>query len=323
MSLYLELHSFNRTGGILGDEMSYQYVRLGFFIIFVIFISFFFAACNMTPSSKNDTTLEVNKEYIYGITLDSIEEVNKSVDALRSFSKRVSTRVVFDEYVPASVYKNAVHQLSLESDIMGEILDSQYLALYGLEDYKQRVDEYLNTLGQDVTLWEIGNEVNGEWTGKPKEVAEKILYAYQSAKKRGYKTVLTLYYNDYDYNDGCWKKEEEKMRDWVDTYLDKNLIQNLDYVLLSYYEEDCDGYRPTLSEWQSVFDELGKTFPNSKLGFGEVGTSNSSQKLDYLRRYYTMEINHPRYIGGYFWWYGKQDMVPKTKVLWRELNSIL
>ena len=39
--------------------------------------------------------------------------------------------------------------------------------------------------------------------------------------------------------------------------------------------------------------------------------------------YYNMEITTPNYVGGYFWWYGKQDLVPKSKALWSTFASLI
>ena len=205
---------------------------------------------------------------------------------------------------------------------MGTIFDSEYIQHYTLDSYKKRVDEYLNLHGDLVSIWEIGNEVNGEWTGEPSVVAQKTIYAYEEVKKMGYQTALTLYYNDYNYNDGCWAKPSEKMREWADRWLDDEVKNGLDYIFISYYEEDCDNYQPTLKEWKGVFSDLGKIFPNAKLGFGEVGTTGDN-KEEYLKRYYSLDIKHPRYTGGHFWWYFKQDMVPKSKPLWSTFNQLL
>jgi hypothetical protein len=95
--------------------------------------------------------------------------------------------------------------------------------------------------------------------------------------------------------------------------------QGLDYVWVSYYEDDCNGYQPN---WQKVFDSLHVIFPNSKLGIGECGTTRSSKKAAYITRYYTMHITTPKFVGGFFWWYWRQDCVPyTTKSLWKTLNT--
>ncbi|RUM94274.1 MAG: hypothetical protein DSZ28_04035 [Thiothrix sp.] len=59
------------------------------------------------------------------------------------------------------------------------------------------------------------------------------------------------------------------------------------------------------------------------MGFGEVGTTQLDIKKDYLEEYYTIEIDHPRYVGGHFWWYYRQDMVSKAKPLWVILDNVL
>ena len=273
---------------------------------------------------KSTTTkIEDNQTKLYGVTLDSVKEIEPTVEALSSLSKRVMVRVVFDENISANSYKEPLLKLKKVSSIMGELFDSEYLPHYSLKAYKKRVDEYLDVLGDVVDVWEIGNEVNGEWTGKPSKVAKKVKYAFKSVEAKGYKSALTLYYNDYSYNDGCWNRPEEKMRSWSKKYLDKELKERVDYLFISYYEEDCDNYKPSLSEWKKLFKELGEMFPNSKLGFGEVGTSNPSKKAEYLKRYYTLDINASRYVGGYFWWYAKDDIVPKSKPLWGVLDEVL
>jgi hypothetical protein len=63
-------------------------------------------------------------------------------------------------------------------------------------------------------------------------------------------------------------------------------------------------------------------FPNSKIGFGECGTTTAN-KAAYISRYYKMNITTPNYVGGYFWWYFKQDCVPYTNSLWTTFNNAI
>ncbi|MGB2553922.1 hypothetical protein ACPF04_12280, partial [Campylobacter sp. MOP51] len=58
------------------------------------------------------------------------------------------------------------------------------------------------------------------------------------------------------------------MLEWTKKHIGKKIKQNIDYVFVSYYEDDNDGFLP---DWQMLFDELKATFPNSKLGIGECG----------------------------------------------------
>ncbi len=41
-------------------------------------------------------------------------------------------------------------------------------------EYKNRVKEYMGVLGNNVDIWEIGNEINGEWLGSKQSVINKI-----------------------------------------------------------------------------------------------------------------------------------------------------
>jgi hypothetical protein len=54
-----------------------------------------------------------------------------------------------------------------------------------------------------------------------------------------------------------------------------------------------------------------------------VGTIYADRKAAYVSRYYGLKIDEPRYIGGYFWWYFRQDMVPRTQPLWQTLNDAI
>ena len=107
---------------------------------------------------------------------------------------------------------------------------------------------------------------------------------------------------------------------WAQANVPARMKTGLDYVLVSYYEDDCNGLQP---DWQSVFQRLGAMFPNSKLGFGEVGTQNTARKTEFINRYYGTQVNVPNFIGGWFWWYYKDDMVPASKPLWGVLNNAI
>ena len=101
----------------------------------------------------------------------------------------------------------------------------------------------------------------------------------------------------------------------------------LDYALVSYYADDRDGTQPSRGQWTTVFRRLRTLFPHAKLGFGEVGTNQGdrpARKLATLNRYYRLRIDVPGYIGGYFWWYYAEDMVPdQDNVLWRAFSSVI
>ena len=253
---------------------------------------------------------------IQGVTIDGIDRLDTIVEALARLALKPTTRIVFDSTMPAAHYRDAARAIHAVSHVMGEILDSQFVRDVSVPAYLARTREYLDTLGDSVDLWEIGNEVNGEWLGAPQDVVAKIAGAYDLVRARGRPTVLTLHYNV-----GCGAPAANEVFRWVEQLLPERLRTGLDYVLLSYYEDDCGGRQPN---WPPVFTRLGRLFPNSLLGFAEVGTTDPARKRRMLQRYYTMRAPSPRFVGGYFWWYFRQDMVPASgNALWEALDTVM
>jgi hypothetical protein len=102
----------------------------------------------------------------------------------------------------------------------------------------------------------------------------------------------------------------------------------LDYVLLSYYEGNCNGIRPSAATWTAYFAQLHSLYPGALLGFGEVGmnspvaSSTLAAAQSLLSYYYSLPISLSYYVGGYFWWYYDEDCLPfATKPLWGTLQS--
>ena len=245
-----------------------------------------------------------------GVTIDAIDKLPSIVESLQTLSLKPTTRIVFDENVPASNYVKAVDEIHKVSYVMGELLDSYYVKTYSVDGYLKRTKEYLDTLGSKVDVWEIGNEINGDWLGDEPSVLAKMTGAYDMVSKRGGKTALTLYHD----------QESEWMLSWADNQVPERMKQGLDYVFVSFYEDDQNGIKP---DWPMVFKRLAAIFPNSKVGFGEVGTKFRGQKSAFIDRYYNMKIAQQNFVGGYFWWWFKQDMVPQSKPLWKTLNNAI
>ncbi len=270
-----------------------------------------------SPSPTEPTPPQETPEgWVYGVTMDAIVPIDAIVDSLSALSRKPTTRIVFDEFVPAVDYSEAVRRIGEYSFVMGELLDSYYLRQYSLAQYEARAREYFNLLGHRVHIWEIGNEINGDWLGA--NAIKKAEAAFKVVEAGGGKTALTLYYNQ-DCEDA-----NGPMMDWVKAKVPANMRQGLDWVTVSYYEDDCEGRIVPLSEWTAVFQELHTLFPNATLLMGEVGTEHATRKETVMRRYYgDMRLPEvPQFKGGFFWWYGKQDIVPRTKPLWDVLNQL-
>ncbi len=274
-------------------------------------------ACSAQACSTTGSIQKIN-----GVTITNPwNQLSTLMTSLSSLTYKPTARVVFDEFVAASEYKSMVQQIHSVSFVMGEILDSFYMPQYTTQAYVNRTLEYLNSMGTSVDIWEIGNEINGEWLGDTASVVAKMTGAYDAVKAAGKTTALTLYYNK-----NCWERSDHEMFTWAQANVPDRMKSGLDFVLISFYEDDCNGIQP---DWNQEFQKLGVMFPNSKIGFGETGTIYTARKADYINRYYRdMVVTHPRFIGGYFWWYfdaqqngGTGDMTPQSNYLWDVLNN--
>jgi hypothetical protein len=49
----------------------------------------------------------------------------------------------------------------------------------------------------------------------------------------------------------------------------------LNYVFISWYPDQCAGEEPN---WVVVYTKLAETFPNARVGFGEIGTDLPPEK---------------------------------------------
>lgn len=250
---------------------------------------------------------------LYGVTIDAVDNVPAVVDALAHLSRTPTVRIVFDEGMDAPHYAAPVAAIRHVAYVMGELADSSTLKQYTAPQLHERAATYLRTLGSNVDIWEIGNEINGEWTGSTRDVIDKTQAAYDAIKQRGGRTALTLYYNE-----GCAEAPSRAMFDWTERNVPPGLRNGVDYVFISFYEDDCKIAPP---DWNAVFDRLGRLFPQAMLGFGEVGTRHAAGKGALIAHYYGLSIAHPRFVGGYFWWYFRQDMVPRTRPLWRSIDA--
>lgn len=258
---------------------------------------------------------------MFGVTVDDISNLSGIVASLSALPHRPTTRIVFDEGQPPSQYASAVSQIHFVSDVMGEILDSQFVAKVSVADYQTRTKEYLAALAGHVDIWEVGNEINGNWVdtspGGAADVVAKMAGAFDLVRAAGGRTALTLY--------GCSDANaQHDMVTWANANVPARMRTGLDYVLVSFYEGDCGVAAP---DWPGVFHQLRAIFPTAALGFGEVGAvDHAGQRITdpsvagpYLRKYYGLSIPEPGYVGGYFWWYFAEDMVPQTSPMFSVL----
>lgn len=235
---------------------------------------------------------------VTGITLPDPWSTGPIVAALKALPGPVAARVVFDEGMAAKEYREVVKALDPHTLLVGELLDSQFLKACSADCFGKRAAEYFQAL-PEVDVWEVANEINGDqaagksnWVGA--DSWKKVVGALRLAKAAGKKTAVTFYLQPDLAMFGFIEREIAPA--------DRALI---DWALVSYYEKDNGDWLPP---WQEVFDRLGALLPGAQLGIGECGDDRSRARAEtaFDRYYRTLEVRHPRYIFGGFWWYQAQ-----------------
>ena len=178
-------------------------------------------------------------------------------------------------------------------------------------------------------IWEIGNEVNGNWTGPYETVAAKLSESYEVVHAAGGRTALTLYANAFG-PEHCGDGESELTPvQFSERYVSPTVAAGLDHVLLSYYPTQCGGRLPSNAEVKLQLEALHAIYPNAALGFGEVGLPRPASRKTQaeaetiMRWAYSLSPGLPYYEGGYFWWYGYQDILKKKARLTTVFNEAL
>src|ERR1700760_2362662 len=103
--------------------------------------------------------------HIYGVTVDDISELKAITLALADMPRFPTVRIVFDKGEPVSYYTPAVNALRPHAYIMAQPVDSSDAKAYSLSGYANQFQKSWNAMSQTVDLWEVGNEVNGNWLG--------------------------------------------------------------------------------------------------------------------------------------------------------------
>lgn len=254
---------------------------------------------------------------IWGVTVDRVDPEDAIVEAILALPRRMTVRVVLDNRVPADTYGPLIRRLSQGADLMAELADSYDMKNVGLQDMKEKTTAYLDAYAPQVAIWEVGNEVNGNWLGPDARVAEKVAAAFDLVKARGGRTALTLFYG----RGPRGQAPPAAMEAWSKAWLPERVLKGVDYVFVSYYR-DADPRLPR-PDWPRIFRRLGKLFPNSLLGIGESGASKAERPAATLRRTYGLKVDDPRFVGGCFWWTFATDMVPRDRELWKVLAEAL
>ncbi len=264
---------------------------------------------------------------LYGVTIDNIGRVGTIVAAERGLPSRPTTRVYFNVSEPASFYRAAVSDVHSVSNVMGELLDSGDATHITTSAFQTRVESYLSTLGSAVSIWEVGNEVNGNWTGPYSDGSAKLTEAYADVAAHGATAALTLFANEFA-PDNCGDGASELTPvQYSEHYVPASVRDGLAFVFESYYPTQCQNTFPTNTQMAAEMQRLHALYPKALLGLGETGLPHPATKrtLASAERVmswaYGLDPGLPYYVGGYFWWYARQDVFTGKKLLASQLAA--
>lgn len=307
-----------------------------------IFVLFLFGICAaIAVNAQNNGCADLKEPRIpsssrlFGLTIDSIDKIGDIVDKIKEIKKDASdqkpiVRIVFDfpeadigekrfrleeaDFVAkAKEYKTAIEKLRPHAYVVGLLVDSSYVHKMRHDRRRthvaaERTKAYANTLKNCVDVWELGNEINGEWVGwesgsrlvEPlitleqlaaarEIVADEVMQSFVELKRiiPNSKTALTFYYND-DGTNKAWDttlksdltgKPEPfgkfySMTTWANEQ--RKRLPDVDHVWLSYYEDDNAGVTPNkdnmdVSKLVKILVEMADLFKTAEIAIGEMG----------------------------------------------------
>ena len=284
----------------------------------------------LTISLSCCTSRESNKKSsaelpvpLYGITVDDSwtgqTKLNQIIAAIKAMPVKPTVRIVMSNKIEPKEYITTFREIHKVAYVMASPVDSYYMESYTtIDDYLKRFKESYQALAAYTDIWEVANEINGEgWIGDDRQFnADKMYAAFKYIKGKKARAAVTGYETEPD-------SHEMSMFEWLNKYVPQDMKDNLDYMIVSYYEDDNHGFQPN---WQQVFNQLQTMFPHSKVGFSECGNTadnaTTESKTQMALHYYTMPKYISNYIGGYFWWTWVQDCVPhEGNTIWQTINN--
>lgn len=248
---------------------------------------------------------------IYGITVDNVQSPDVICAALKALPKRPTVRIVFDPGMDPSDYEFAVTRIGTVADIMASPVDSSWAARIDLEAYTKRFMDYYHTLSHLVDIWEVGNEINGDWQAS--DIALRVKNVNGLIKALGGKTHLCFYGAD-------------NLQSFTNDALTTDTFHPTDFtsVGISYYEQDNDWKE---YNWTGNLNELSTKFTGD-IVISECGVAQKAKKAKLLNHYYGNQWNSllaqvPRFKGGGYWWYGRNDFMYPGKFFHKEFSECL
>lgn len=280
----------------------------------------------------------VLKMFIYGVMLDIIVYFDKIIILLQKLFYWFIVCVVFDLGIIVVDYYLVLVKLYQVVYVMGEIFDL-FEFFIDLVSYKVCMQNFVFGFNGFVDVWEIVNEINGEWLWlyfsgsvvmvdvEEVVIGQMVVVVYSIVKGVGGKIVIMFYYNDDSKGINCWEKLQDYWKIWFISFFFIIVCQQIDYVFFSYYlYKDCFNFK---FFWNVDFVVLEIIFFNVKVGFGEIGIFSKLVfyfvQLNLIIIYYLM-VNFSIdfcFVGGFFWWNYVEQMVFYIIIYWMLLCNII
>lgn len=304
-----------------------------------------FLAVPLKAVQENQCSTLKSTPAIFGVTITDVDQAAAAIPKLRLLAASNETvpvvvRIVFSsikESKPEKFderlgqYKQHVEELrkgvsegGKDICIMGTIADSYEMHFYlpektdprwpvGYRNYEKWTERLVGEMGKLVDIWEVGNEVNGEWHGwkdeeykhsnekknlspewqnkrdiKRKRIMHELRVGFDSVKRLRPDglTAVTLLYNS-DGETHCAEFPEYKMKEWADKYLVPAMRDKVDFVFLSYYEntQDCPEVTNVTKDHDNllkVLVSLRELFKGEQtaFAFGEISYKQTCYRKD-------------------------------------------
>lgn len=238
---------------------------------------------------------------LYGINIDDIYSIKKYLPLIKELPKKPTARIVIDNDADMSDYEHGVKALAPFADIMIQVNDSYDEKSLGLSEYVNKAKELLSIFGQTATLWEVGNEVNGDWlSAKIWEKVEATLEVFRAAGHQD-KTVVTYFLDEWMVP---WIRDHKKL--------------NFEWVMLSCYagnQRELDKMVRELPQTAALLKDLtgAPNFAVGEYGEDEWGGGNKRRIIPKLI------TEFEKYPGAFYWNFQKRFKNGTSSSGWAEL----
>jgi hypothetical protein len=191
-----------------------------------------------------------------------------------------TAHIYFDPTAGAATYKTPIKTFYPKSYIMGEVADSSDMTSFTVSSIGSWANSLINTLGPCVDVWEVGNEINGDWllnnANNATATMAKMEAVYDAVTNpanptsRSKLTALTFFYEGEPSDpNNCIATGNggNDMFTWIKTNFQTNptsetekIRNGLNYVLISWYPAQCNNINPN---WPAIYEKLAGIFPNA------------------------------------------------------------